>query len=221
MSGGSQRIGAAGNLLFSIGDDQEMGGGDRRIVAEPPEIAVETCVARMAKLRVIPGVFRGISFGIDVEPTEPKTSWSIVFQRGPLPLLEIELSDITGFHPPQRWLHSVIESKCAHLVRGESSYMGGGDHLFLMLKRFNFFPYSKGDSSSEAVAAGQRLRELCSEVWQKQSGNGGHLYKLSSWQGRQERFVRKFDQMLQHVGSEKVSAILKEMGTRLESWLPA
>src|SRR5215467_3421886 len=53
----SQRFGPGG-LLSSIGDDEEMGGGDKRVVVEPAEAAVETCAIRMSKLRVIPRISR-------------------------------------------------------------------------------------------------------------------------------------------------------------------
>lgn len=218
-----QTLGAGGNLLSSIGDDAEMGGGDERVAVEPVEAAVETCAIRMSKLHPIPKVSRGISFGIDRKPEGPNSRWSIVLHRGPLPLLAIELSDITGFRPPKPWLDSVVESKCAHMIHVKSGrYLGGGDHLFLMLKRYKLFPYSKGDESSEAVTAAQRLMGWCREVWQEQSGNAESLCELSSWQWRRKRFVREFDGMLtQRVGSESLNATLKEMGTRLESWLPA
>jgi hypothetical protein len=217
----SQRFGAGG-LLESIGSDKGTKQGDHRVIVESWETAVETCASRMSKLPEIPGVSRGISFGIDTEPSGPKTGWSVAFHRGPLPLLEIGLSDITGFHPPQRWVDSMVESKAAHIIWGKHSYLGGGDHLFLMLKRFKLFPYSKGNSSSEVVAAGQRLRRLCREVWQKLSGDPETLYELSSWEWKRKRFVRTFDKaLLEHAGSENLDALLKEMGTRLDSWLPA
>jgi hypothetical protein len=218
----SQRFGAGG-LLESIGSDEGTKQGDRRVVAESWETAAETCASRMSKLQEIPGVSRGISFGIDTEPSGPKTSWSLAFHRGPLPLLEIELSDHLGFHPPQTFRNSMIQSKCAHIVNGaKGPIAGGGDHIFLMLKRFKLFPYSKGNSSSEVVAAGQRLRRLCREVWQKLSGDLETLYELSSWEWKRKRFVRAFDKaLLEHAGSENLDALLKEMGTRLDSWLPA
>lgn len=219
----SQGIAVGGKLLFSIGDDEEIGGGDERVVVEPVETAVETCATRMSRLRPIPKVSRGISFGIDRKPEGPKSRWSVVLHCGPLPLLAIELSDITGFRPPKPWLNSVVESKCAHVIQGESGrYLGGGDHLFLVLKRYKLFPFSKGDANSEAVTAGQRLRKWCREVWQEQSGNAESLHELSSWQWRRKRFVRGFDRMLtQRVSPESLNATLREMGTRLESWLPA
>jgi hypothetical protein len=218
----SQRFGAGG-LLESIGSDEGTIQGDRRVVVESWETAVETCASRMSKLPEIPGVSRGISFGIDTEPSGSKTSWSLAFHRGPLPLLEIELSDHVGFHPPQSFRNSMIQSKCAHIVNGaKGPITGGGDPIFLMLKRFKLFPYSKGNSSSEVVAAGQRLRRLCREVWQKLSGDPETLYELSSWEWKRKRFVRTFDKvLLEHAGSGNLDALLKEMGTRLDSWLPA
>ena len=120
-------------------------------------------------------------------------------------------------------MDSVVENNCAHVISRKSGpTLGGGDHLYLWLKRYKLFPYSKGDASPEAVTAGQRLRKWCREVWQEQSGNPENPYELSSWQWRRKRFVRRFDAMLtQHVGVENMNSTLKEMGTRLESWLPA
>ena len=217
-----QHFGGGGKLLSSMGDDEEQGGGDERVVIEPVEAAVETCAIRMSKLHAIPGISRGISFGIDRGPEGPNSRWRVVLHRGPLPLLGIELSDITGFRPPKPWLDSVVESKCAHVIgRKEGSYLGRGDHLFLLLKRHKLFPYSSGNASNEAVTAGQRLRRWCREVWREQSGKAESLHELSSWLWRRKRFVRRFDRVLtQHVGSENLNATLTEMDTRLESWLP-
>jgi len=218
-----QRFGAGGTLLSSIGDDEEKGGGDERVVVEPVEAAVETCAIRMSKLHAIPGVSRGISFGIDRGPDGPNSRWCVVLHRGPLPFLGIELSDITGFRPPKPWLDSVVESKCAHVIsRKGGSYLGRGNHLFLMLKRYKLFPYSRGNASSEAVTAGQRLRRWCRKAWEEQSGKAESLHELSSWLWRRRRFVRRFDRVLtQHAGSENLNATLKEMDTRIESWLSA
>lgn len=216
---GTQRFGAGGILLFSADDDDESTSGELRVVAESVDAAVETCATRLAKLPEIPGVSRGISFGIDVEPSGPDTSWSVVLHRGPLPLLEIELSNTPGFHPPDGWRDTLINSRCAHVVR---STIGSGDNVLLSRKRIMLFPYSKGNSSPRAVAAGQQLRKLCREAWQKQSGSSDTLYELSSWTWRRRRFTRKFDQiLLDHAGSENLNAILKQMDARLESWLAA
>lgn len=218
----SQRMGLGSNLS-AIGDDEEMGGGDERVVVEPVEAAAETCAIRMSKLREIPKVSRGISFGMDRKPEGPDSRWSIVLHRGPLPLLQIELSSITGFRPRKQWVDSLAESNCAHVIsRKGGPTLGGGDHLFLWMKRYKLFPYSKGDASNDAVMAGLRLRKWCRDVWQETSGDAESLYELSSWQWRRKRFVRRFDGMLaQHAGSESLNATLMEMGTRLESWLPA
>jgi hypothetical protein len=219
----SERLGAGGKLLASIGDDEEMGCGDERIVVESVEAAVETCAARMARLENIPGVSRGISFGLDGEPNSPKKSWAIVLHRGPLPLLEIELSDCTGFHPPSKFRQAVLQGKFAHVVTGtEFCSTGDGDYLFLMLKRWKLFPHSKGNAGSDAVAAGKLLRNVCRKVWQKQAPNADAVCELSSWNWKRKRFVRKFDQMLvEHCGAENLNTILKQMDTRLESWLAA
>jgi hypothetical protein len=216
---GTHRFGSGGSLLLSADDDDESTSGEPRVIAESIERAVETCATRLAKLPEIPHVSRGISFGIDVEPTGPDTAWSMVLHRGPLPLLEIELSNMPGFHPPKGWRDALIKTRCAHVVR---SATGSGDNVLVLLKRNALFPYSKGNSLPHAVAAGQQLRKLCRETWLKQTGSADTLYELSSLTWRRRRFARKFDRiLLDHAGSENLNAILKQMDTRLESWLVA
>jgi hypothetical protein len=216
---GTRRFGSGGSLLLSAGDDDESTSGEPRVVAESVDGAVETCATRLAKLPEIPHVSRGISFGIDVKPSGPDTSWNLVLHRGPLPLLEIELSNTPGFHPPEGWRDDLINTRCAHVVR---SSMGSGDNVLVLLKRTSLFPYSKGNSLPHAVAAGQQLRNLCREAWQKQTGSAETLYELSSLTWLRRRFARKFDRtLLDQVGAENLNAILKQMDTRLESWLVA
>ena len=89
----------------------------------------------------------------------------LVLHRGPLPLLKIELSSMRGFHPLEGWTDALVSTRCAHVV---GSTVGSGDNLFVLLKRTALFPYSKGDSRPDTVAAGQQLRKLCRETWQKQ-----------------------------------------------------
>lgn len=215
----SQRIGAGGSLLSSIGDDDETTAGDPRVVKETPEVAVETCAVRLSKLSENPGVSRGIKFGINGEPSSPKSSWSVVLHRGPMPLLQMELSDISGFDPPRAWFNSITKSDCAHIVQKKwGPCWGRGDHLFLMLKRTELFPYSKGKTSTEAVTAGQRLRGWCAEVIETRR-NLKEFQKLSNWNSRRKRFVRDFDTMLvEHVGAESMDKTLREMGTFPEVW---
>ena len=146
----------------STGDDEALQ-GDPRVVIEPLGTAIETCSSRMAQLPEISRISRGISFGIDVQPSGSKTDWNVIFHRGPLPLLD----RIARYHwvpPTSKMVDSIVESKAAHIISKRHSYFGGGDHLFLMLKRFKLFPYSKGNSGREVVAEGQRLRRLCREV---------------------------------------------------------
>jgi hypothetical protein len=214
----TQRFGS-GSLLLSADDDDESTKGEPRVVAESVPGAVETCATRLAKLREMSLVSRGISFGIDVEPSGPHTSWMLVLHRGPLPLLEIKLSSMRGFNPPKGWRDALLNTRCAHLV---GFAMGSGDNVFVLLKRNALFRYSKGNSGSQAVSAGQQIRKLCREAWQKQTGSADTLYELSSLTWRRRRFVSKFDRILLDLaGSENLDAILKRMDTRLESWLVA
>jgi hypothetical protein len=218
-SAGTRRFGPGGISLDSTDDDDETTRGEPRVVAESVDIAIEFCSRRLAKLPEIPYVSRGISFGIDVEPSGPNTSWKLILHRGPLPLLQIELGSVSGFHPPSGWRDALTNRHCAHVIQ---SKIGSGDNVFLSLKRTALFPYSKGNSSAEAVSAGGQLRILCGEAWQMQTGTSSTLYELSSWNWQRRRFTRKFDQILiDHVGSENLDAILTRMDTRLESWLAA
>jgi len=219
----TERFGTGGQLLSSIGDDEEMCGGDERILVQSPETAAETCATRMARLKLIPGASRGISFGIETTPDGPAHSWGIVLHRGPLPLLEIELSDLTGFHPPRSFRTAMLESHAAHIISGRNSRTTGrGDYLFLLLKRWRLFPYSKGSGESDSVLVGNSLRRVCHETWQKLADNPEPLCELSNWNWRRKRFVRKFDRaLLEEYGADDLDILLKRMGTRLESWLAA
>jgi hypothetical protein len=214
---GTHCFGSRGSL--STDYDDESTRGDCRVVAASVDQAVETCATRLANLPEIPHISRGISFGIDVVPSNPNTSWMVVLHRGPLPLLEIGLSNMPGFHPPEGRRDALINARCAEVVQ---STMGSGDNVMVLLKRRTLFPHSKGNSHPRAVAAGRELRMLCREARQKQAGSAETLCELSSWRWRRRRFVGKFDQMpIGHAGSENLKVILKQMDTRLESWLAA
>lgn len=187
------------------------------------EEAVNQCCVRMLEALQPHGVSGGVSFGLDEEADSPKSGWRLWLHRGPLPLLEIELPDRTGFKPPPEWRKSLISSGAAHVIcTGGNGYLGSADHLYLLLKRQKLFPYSKGDSGEGAVAAGQHLRLLCGEIWSKQGGEKAGPHKLSSWRWSQKRFVRKFDKMLvTQTGSQELIGILKAMGTDLDQWFQA
>jgi hypothetical protein len=68
---GSQRLGFGGSLVYSADDDDQSTSGEPRVVAESVDVAVETCAKRLANLPEIPSISRGVSFGIDVEPSGP------------------------------------------------------------------------------------------------------------------------------------------------------
>lgn len=188
----------------------------------PIEEAVGQCCLRMAQAPQRPNLSSGIVFGMDKEPNSPRTAWELWLHRGPLPLLELCISDGIGFKPPRGWAQPLLSDGAAHVlwVSGKG-YVGGADYLYLLLKRQKLFPYSKGDSGEGAVAAGQQLRQLCSQVWSKQGAKAGP-YKLSSWGWSQKRFIRKFDKLLvDQVGREKLAQVLKTMGTDLDQWFQA
>lgn len=214
----TRRLGGGGTALYRSGDDDESLSGESRVVCESVDAAAEICATRLAKLPEIPRVTRGISFGIDVEATNPDTTWHIFLNRGPLPLLDVELSNAPGFHPPDGWQDALLESNRAHVVR----WKGNVHNVVLSLKRRKLFPHSRGNSSAEAVSAGQQLRKICREAWQKQAGELDTLAESSAWEWRRRRLVRKFDRaLINHAGSDNLDAILKRMDTRLESWLAA
>jgi hypothetical protein len=140
----------------------------------------------------------------------------LMFHRGPLPLLELSISDQVGFKPPPDWADSLIKSGAAHVLSTNRGYVGSANHLYLFLKRNGIFPHSKGDSSVEAVSAGQSLQQFCCEV---ASGQAVTTQTLSFWRWRQKRFLHKFDQALRaHVGADKLGIVLKAMGTSPDEW---
>lgn len=189
----------------------------------PTGEAIGVCCLRMTQAPQLPGLSSGIVFGMGKEPNSPRNAWELGLHRGPLPLLELRISDGLGFKPPKGWAETLINSEAAHVlwVSGKG-YVGGADYLYLLLKRQELFPWSKGDSSEGAVATGQHLRRLCKEVWSKQGGEKHGLYTLSSWRWSQKRFVRKFDKLLvDQVGREKLAQVLQAMGTDLDQWLQA
>lgn len=215
---GMRRLGGGETALYQSGDDDESLSGESRVVCESIEDAAETCATRLAKLPEIPRVTRGISFGIDVEATNPGTTWHIFLHRGPLPMLDVEILSAPDFHFSDGWQDALLKSRCAHVGRSK----GSGDNVVLSLKRRKLFPQSRGNSSPEAVSAGQQLRKVCRQAWQKQAGELDAFVESSQWEWRRRRLVRKFDRaLINHAGSENLDAILKRMDTRLESWLAA
>lgn len=185
--------------------------------------AVGQCCRRMLQTPQLPSISAGIAFGLDQEPDSPRTTWGLWLHRGPLPVLELCISDGTGFKPPGGWAESLISTEAAHVVwMSGKGYMGRPDYLYLWLKRRKLFPHSKGYSSSTAIEAGQRLRQLCQGVRSERNGWQSGPYKLSSWRWRQKRFVRDFDKMLVgRIGSDELAEILKAMGISPEGWLQA
>ena len=182
----------------------------------PASIAARQGAIRMAELARPPGITTGISFGLDQDPLSPKKRWLLMFHRGALPLLELSISDQVGFKPPPDWTNSLIKSGAAHIISANRAYIGSADHLYLFLKRNRIFPYSKGDSSAEAVLAGQSLQQFCREI---ASGQAVTTQRLSFWRWKQKRFLRRFDRaLLTHVGTDKLSTILKAMGTSPDEW---
>jgi hypothetical protein len=190
----------------------------------PVKLASGECSLRMTQIPQLSRVSAGISFGIDEEPKSPRTRWSLVLHRGPLPLLEIGISDERGFNLPGGWPTRLIGSEAAHVlwITGKG-YLGASDHLYLWLKREKLFPNSKGDPSEEAVAAGQRLRQLCRNAWLQHGGQKTDPHnKLSSWRWSQKRFVKNFNNvLLSYAKSQELREILEIMGTDLDHWLGA
>jgi hypothetical protein len=214
---------ATGIPVLALGDEVDTQRGRPKANVLPIEAAIEESSARMTQLQELPNVSAGISFGLDQEPNSPKNRWGLVLHRGPLPLLELRISDGSRFEPPDGWAECLIRNGSAHVVWvSGKGYVGGADHLYLFLKNQKLFPYSKGESSGGAIEAGQYLRRSCQEVWSKHSGEKAGPYKLSSWRWSQKLFVRNFDKMLiAQIGSEELAGVLKAMGTDLENWLPA
>jgi hypothetical protein len=166
----------------------------------------------------------GMSFGLDKE-SNPRSWWNLNLYRGPLPVLELLSYHGYDFKPRGGWERSLFANgEAVHVLWmdartgvGVKRYWGDGGDIYLLQKRQNLLPFSKGDSGEEAVKAGRRLRDLCRIVWRRQRGNKAGLYKLSSLD--QKRFMRKFDKaLLDEVGAEKLAALLEVMGTNLDHW---
>lgn len=182
-------------------------------------IAAQQGAIRMAELARPPGISIGISFGLDQDPLSPKKRWLLMFHQGPLPLLELSISDQAGFRPPPDWTDSLIRSGAAHILRTDRGYIGSAGHLYLFLKRNKIFPHSKGNSSADAVLAGQRLQQFCREVT---SVRAATTDRLSFWRWKQKRFIHRFDQaLLTQIGPDKLSMLLRAMGTSLAEWFQA
>jgi hypothetical protein len=195
----------------------------RRIEAYAAERGAEVMAARMTQIPMLHGASGGITFGLDEEPVSPSTQWKLVFHRGPLLLLEIEISDGTGFRPSSGWANSLLSSGAAHICWDrKQGYIGKADHLYLFFKRLKLFPYSKGPSDEKAIEAGLDLRRLCRDAWSKRVSDHTALCRLPSWHWRQRRFVRKFDKtLLAEVRPEDFKKVLKAMRIDLDQWLRA
>lgn len=213
---------ASGIPVLSFGDEGETRIGGPKWSVVPVEVAVEQCSVRMTQLQELPAASGGISFGLDREPNSPRTGWSLWLHRGPLPLLEIELSDLSGFKPAPGWMGSLLASGAAHVLSDGRRFIGEADDLYLLLKRQKLFPYSGGPSTGTALSAGRQLRRMCRNVWLKESERATGPHKLSSWRWSQKRFVRMFDRMLLRcLEREELSRVLDNMGTDVATWLRA
>lgn len=200
-----------------------LAGEPRRIETHPADQGVGVLSVRMTQIPMLPRVSGGVTFGVDEEPISPRTQWHLVFHRGPLLLLEIDISDGTGFKPPRGWVESLTSRGAAHICwESKKGYVGSGDHLYLFFKRLKVFPHSKHSSNEEGIQAGIHLRQLCRDVWSKHGWEQAGVYQLSSGRGSQQRFVRKFDKMLlDRLGPEALTKVLEQMGTTLHEWVKA
>ncbi|MGA2603559.1 MAG: hypothetical protein ABSG14_04965 [Verrucomicrobiia bacterium] len=167
----------------------------------------------------------GMSFGLDKESNR-RSWWDLNLYRGPLPILELLSYHGYDFKPLGGWERSLFANgEAVHVLwmdaragAGVKRYWGAGGNIYLLKKRQDLLPVSKGDSGEEAIKAGRRLRDLCRIVWRRQRGNKAGLYKLSSLD--QKRFMQRFDKaLLDEVGAEKLAVLLEMMGTSLDHWL--
>ena len=186
----------------------------------PPEAVNQLCLLLVRAPR-LPEVSSGVSFGIDKD-RNPRSKWSLLLHRGPLPLLELRTTKGTGFDPPRKWEQVLIDSGAAHIAwTSGKEYFGAADSIYLLKKRRELFPQSKGRSTDEAVKSGLRLRQLCRDVWSEKP-EATKPYRLSSWKRTQKRFIKGFDDLLvRKVGAEEFSEVLAAMGTNLPEWLAA
>jgi hypothetical protein len=189
----------------------------------PAKDAVGVCSARVKDFPQIPNVSGGVSFGINEAPTSPGNRWHVMLHRGPLPLLEIEISDGTHFAPPAGWEEVLINTKSAQVVwTSHKKYLGMPANIYLLRKRQELFPHSKGKSTEDAVKSGLRLRRLCYDTWAQQKNKETDLCELPSRGWKQRRFLRRFDELLlSTVGDKRLNEVLAGMGTDLDKWRQA
>jgi hypothetical protein len=186
----------------------------------PAKDSVEVCSALVKEFPQIPNVSGGVSFGINEDANSPGNRWHIMLHRGPLPLLEITISDSARFAPPAGWETILVNSKSAHIIcTSHSQYLGMPANIYLLQKRQKLFPYSRGKSTDDAVESGLRLRRLCYEAWAQQKARHTDLCEVPLRGGKQRRFLRQFDELLlSAVGFDTLNEILTGMGTDLDKW---
>jgi len=184
------------------------------------EAAARACAARLKRCYQVPNVSRGISFGLDEPPISPRNRWHLFLHRGPLPLLSVTITDGSAFRPPRMWEQVLINTGAAHVVWNRKVHCGTQDNIYLLRKRQQIFPSSTSRSTGEAIEGGVLLRKLCRDIALK---NGQEeVYRLSSWQWAQRRFLRNFDKLLiKQVGTDKLTEIFAAMGIDLNMWLRA
>ena len=189
----------------------------------PAKDSVDVCSALMKDFPQIPNVSGGVSFGINGDATSPGDRWHIMLHRGPLPLLEITISDSARFAPSAGWEAILVNSKSAHVIcTSRSQYLGMPANIYLLQKRQRLFPHSRGKSTDDAAESGLRLRHLCYEAWAQQKAKHTDLGEVPLRGWKQRRFVRRFDDLLlSAVGVDTLSEILTGMGTDLDKWYQA
>jgi hypothetical protein len=186
-----------------------------------PEDAVNRLCHLLVRAPQLPGVSSGVSFAID-KGKDPKSNWSLLLHRGPLPLLELRTIKGRGFDPPRQWEQVLVASGAVHVAwTNGKEYLGAADSIYLLKRRRKLFPQSKGRSTDDAIKSGLRLRQLCRDVWSEKP-EATKPYRLSSWKRTQKRFMKSFDDLLvRKVGAEELSQVLAAMGTNLPEWLAA
>lgn len=184
------------------------------------EAAATVCAAKLWEFPQLPNISGGVSFGINEPPRGPKNTWRLVLHRGPLPLLSVEISDVSGFKPTEGWEQVLIDGQSAHVVSSTKLQFGTQDHIYLLRKRSELFPFSKGPSSQQAVDAGRQLREICKRVATDSGLTGIQRVPMSG--ASVTGFLQGFDSLLRRaVGDDDLAHMLRLMGTTLDRWLNA
>lgn len=163
----------------------------------------------------------GINF--DIKQRFNSSGCTLYYRFGPLPVLELGVLYFADVRTPRQWAESLISSKAVDVIRTQTNWLrlnrryGAGDRRYLLWKRDKLLREPK--ATRLVLQEGRVLRELCTAVWNNQSND---LAKMATktWPGSNVLFIKAFDKALvDEVGADKLSRLLKTLGTTIDQWL--